>query len=232
MFVKPRSAFVGKPSVVASSSGRAKKARYARLLPSTRNSSASRAGPSSSCSSAPVSVFGMQLNAIVRRRMPDVEIRPFSDEHLDAAAQLLADRHRRHLSAEPLLARGVDYRAQIEAERAQGDGAVALVHGEVSAYLVARVTDVDAVVGFAGCAARDPELVRDLYAYLSPGWGRDRHRAYVPASDAPLVDSWFRLAFGLQFTLAARESEPGNAAGVRLGRPDDLEDVVGLEQAV
>src|SRR6478672_12588160 len=58
MFVKPSSAFVGNPSVVASSSGRAKKARYARLLPSTRKSSASRTGLSSSCSSAPVSVFG------------------------------------------------------------------------------------------------------------------------------------------------------------------------------
>src|SRR5204863_2946223 len=58
MFVKPSRAFVGKPSVVASSSGRAKKARYARLFPSTRKRSASRAGASSSWSSAPVSVFG------------------------------------------------------------------------------------------------------------------------------------------------------------------------------
>ena len=39
MFVKPRSAFVGCPSVVWSSSGSAKNARYARLLPSTRKSS-------------------------------------------------------------------------------------------------------------------------------------------------------------------------------------------------
>src|SRR6476646_9648058 len=58
MFVKPSRAPVGKPSVVASSSGSAKNARYARLLPSTRNSSDSRAGASSSWSSAPVSVFG------------------------------------------------------------------------------------------------------------------------------------------------------------------------------
>src|ERR1043165_347144 len=106
MFVKPSSAFVGKPSVVASSSGSAKKARYARLLPSTRKSSASRAGPSSSCSSAPVSAFGIGANAIVRRRMPDVEIRPFSDEHLGAAAELLAERHERHLAAAPPPARG------------------------------------------------------------------------------------------------------------------------------
>src|SRR3954464_2056808 len=58
MFVKPSSAFVGKPSLVASSSGSAKKARYARLLPSTRKSSASRAGASFRSSSAPVRVLG------------------------------------------------------------------------------------------------------------------------------------------------------------------------------
>src|SRR4051812_15086978 len=58
MFAKPSSAPVGNPSLVASSSGSAKKARYARLLPSTRKSSASRAGASERSSSAPVSVFG------------------------------------------------------------------------------------------------------------------------------------------------------------------------------
>src|SRR5205085_9156335 len=58
MFVKPSRAFVGWPSEVASSSGSAKNARYARLLPSTRKSSDSRAGPLSSCSSWPVRVFG------------------------------------------------------------------------------------------------------------------------------------------------------------------------------
>ena len=59
MFVKPSSAFVGKPSVVASSSGSAKYARYARLFPSTRKSSESRAGASSRSSSTPVRVFGL-----------------------------------------------------------------------------------------------------------------------------------------------------------------------------
>src|SRR3954471_1100561 len=66
MFVKPRSAFVGKPSVVASSSGSAKYARYARLFPSTRKSSLSRAGASSRSSSRPVSVFG-DIDPSVRR---------------------------------------------------------------------------------------------------------------------------------------------------------------------
>src|SRR5918992_2834952 len=99
MFVNPSSAFVEKPSVVASSSGRAKNARYARLLPSTRKSSESRTGPSSSCSSAPVSVFGTGQ----RYRpgaMPELEIQSFTEEHLEAAARLLAERHARHVAAE------------------------------------------------------------------------------------------------------------------------------------
>jgi GNAT superfamily N-acetyltransferase len=158
--------------------------------------------------------------------MTDVEIRPFSEEHLDAAAALLAERHMRHLAAEPLLARDVDYRAQLA-----GDGLVALRGGELRAYLLARVTEEDAFVDFAGCAAAEPELLRDLYAALAPQWERDRHRIYLPASDAALVDLWFRLAFGLQFTLAVREPAPGRGEGVRPGRPDDLEAVVRFEQA-
>jgi GNAT superfamily N-acetyltransferase len=161
--------------------------------------------------------------------MPDVEIRPFSDEHRDAAAALLAERHERHLAAEPQLARGVDYRAQLEAQ--EGNGVVALRDGEVRAYLFGRATEEDAVVGSAGCAAVEPELLRDLYAVLAPGWERDRHRVYVPASDAALVDVWFRLAFGLQFTYAVREPAPGIGEGVRPGRPDDLDAVVRLEHA-
>src|SRR5437764_2543348 len=99
MFVNPSSAFVENPSLVASSSGSAKNARYARLLPSTRKSSDSRAGPSSSCNSAPVSVFG-DISASLRR-MAGVEIQPFADEHVEDAARLLAARHARHRAAEP-----------------------------------------------------------------------------------------------------------------------------------
>src|ERR687887_444499 len=85
MFVNPSRAFVEKPSLVASSSGSAKNARYARLLPSTRKRSDSRAGASSSWSSAPVSVFG-DISASLRP-MGKVELAAFSDEHLEDAAQ-------------------------------------------------------------------------------------------------------------------------------------------------
>ena len=159
--------------------------------------------------------------------MPDVEIRPFSDEHVDAAAALLAERHARHLTAEPLLGRDVDYRVQLAGK----GGLVALRGGDVRAYLLGQTTDEDAFVDFAGCAASEPELLRDLYAALAPTWQRERHRVYLPASDAALIDVWFHLAFGLQFTLAVREPAPGSGDGVRPGRPDDLDAVVALEHA-
>jgi GNAT superfamily N-acetyltransferase len=159
--------------------------------------------------------------------MPDVEIRPFSDEHIEAAARLLAERHERHLAAEPLLARDVDYRAQLTGK----EGLVALRRGELRAYLLGRTTGDDAFVDFAGCAAAEPELLRDLYGALAATWERDRHRVYLPASDSQLIDVWFRLAFGLQFTLAVREPEPGSGEGVRPGRPEDLDAVVALGHA-
>ena len=73
MFVNPRRAFVGCPSVVWSSSGKAKNPRYARLLPSTRKSSVSWTGASSSSSSSPVMVFGLTPQ---RYRPPPLASRP------------------------------------------------------------------------------------------------------------------------------------------------------------
>jgi ribosomal protein S18 acetylase RimI-like enzyme len=160
--------------------------------------------------------------------MPDVEIRPFSDDHLGAAAALLAERHERHLAAEPLLARDVDYRAQLAGK----DGLVALRSGELRAYLLGQTTDVDAFVDFAGCAAAEPELLRDLYAALAPSWKRDRQRVHVPASDSALIDVWFRLAFGLQLVFGVRETAGAPPAPsqvrVRPGTPEDLDDAARL----
>src|SRR5215475_14617958 len=102
MFVNPSRAFVGCPSVVASSSGRAKKARYARLLPSTMRRSQSRAGPSSSSNSAPVSVFGDTGRGYRPHAMPTLEIHALS-ELRDEAADLLRERYARQRVAEPLL---------------------------------------------------------------------------------------------------------------------------------
>src|SRR5919206_641629 len=239
MFVKPSSALVGKPSVVASSSGSAKNARYARLLPSTRNSSDSRAGPSSSCSSSPVSVFG-DISASLRR-VPAPEIVPFADDHLDAAAELLAARHERHREAEPLLPDGLDFRAEVEQEWRQ-DGASGVFAGD--AYLIAAPQRLPGTswmrVGVAGQAiAGDRERMRDLYAAAAQRWvddGHTKHAAFVPSHDAELVDAWFRLQFGASAVLALRATEGeepyDGGVEIRRGTADDFGVTARLELAM
>src|SRR5438874_9547074 len=169
MFVKPSSAFVEKPSLVASSSGSAKNARYARLFPSTRNRSASRAGASSSCSSAPVSVFGISASL---RPMSHFEIVPFADKHVADAAALLAARHARHREAEPLLPELEDPVAAVETDwRADGaSGVFASRAGKPAAYLIGAPVTIWSGrtwmrVNVAGLALDgDPETMRDVYA--------------------------------------------------------------------
>ena len=166
------------------------------------------------------------------------QIHPLSETHLAGAARLLEERHARHRAAEPLLPDGGDFRAQIE-RALSTDGAagvVALVEGDVAAYLIGSPqADGSSEVGLAGCAAREPELIRDLYGHVASGWMADRHRVYVPATDAGLVDAWFRLAFGLQFTYAVRETSPeapvNAAVEIREGGASDLDAVAALERA-
>src|SRR3954452_18965479 len=201
MFVKPRSAFVGWPSVVASSSGSAKKARYARLLPSTMNSSASRAGASSRLSSAPVRVFGTR-RGYRPTPMPSLEIHPLS-ELRDEAARLLGERYARQRALEPLLPDAGDVAAHLPDD----DGVVATRGGAAVAYLAGAVRDGIATVGFAGHAATEAEALRDLYAVLAERWHLSRCAGAVPASDGELIYTWFRLPFGCQFMWGVRETE-------------------------
>src|SRR5437667_12471739 len=104
-------------------------------------------GASSSWSSAPVRVFGTGQR-YRPEAMPAAEIQPFSDEHLDAAAKLLEQRHARHREAEPLLVGEFDFRAEIETLLAQegADGVAALQGDRVVGYLVGAPRD-DAVRG-------------------------------------------------------------------------------------
>src|SRR5262245_23330489 len=243
MFVKPRSAFVEKPSLVASSSGSAKKARYARLLPSTRKSSESRTGPSSSCSSAPVSVFGTGQR-YRPAAMPELEIQPFSERHIDGAAALLGERHDRHRAVEPGLPANVDYRAEIQAlwDAKERSGAVAIRDGEVVGYLLGveredKTWGENVWVEYAGHAVREPELVRDLYAAAAEEWvarGRTAHYALVPATDPELVDAWFRLSFGVQHAAGIQDTPdsapyPPDGVVVRPAQREDLEPALALD---
>jgi GNAT superfamily N-acetyltransferase len=181
--------------------------------------------------------------------MPAIEILPLEGDQLDAAAALLADRHRRHRDAEPLLPKVADFKAQVERdlEHEGAAGVVAVRRDDVVGYLVGRLEpdsrlgDVRAIVDFAGCAVAEGhgETVRELYAALAARWvaaGANRHLALVPATDEALMDPWLRLAFGVQFVFAVRETEamkPVRAnVKIRPGTPDDLELVARLDRGL
>ena len=67
-----------------------------------------------------------------------MDIVAFTDEHLEGAARLLAERHAAHRAVEPLLPPDVDFRAQIEKEREDATGAVAVDSGEIVGYLLGK----------------------------------------------------------------------------------------------
>ena len=175
--------------------------------------------------------------------MSTLELLPFADEHLDRAGRLLAERHRRHRLAEPLLPARFD-----EEEAAQGEietvwrkdgaaGAVALRGGRLVGYLVGAPAD-DEVWGanewveLAGHAVEEAEVVRDLYAAVAASWldeGRSRHYAVVPATDREVLDAWSRLCFGQQQAYAISEvTATPWPAGVRKAEPRDVDRIVEL----
>ena len=175
--------------------------------------------------------------------MSTLELLPFADDHLDEAGRLLAERHRRHRLAEPLLPARFD-----EEEAAQGEietvwrkdgaaGAVALRGGRLVGYLVGAPAD-DEVWGanewveLAGHAVEEAEVVRDLYAAVAASWldeGRSRHYAVVPATDREVLDAWSRLCFGQQQAYAISEvTATPWPAGVRKAEPRDVDRIVEL----
>ena len=160
-----------------------------------------------------------------------MDIVAFTDEHVDGAAGVLAERHAAHLAVEPLLPHRTDFAAQVEKEREEGTGAVAVEAGEVVGYLLGNRRED--FLGphiwshVAGHAVRDPELVRDLYAAAASRWveaGLTRHFVFVPAI-RELVEPWLRVTFGISAALAARETSPdeevGDGVAVRLSTPED-----------
>jgi hypothetical protein len=149
-------------------------------------------------------------------RAPAIE--PFTDDHLEAAGELLAARHARHRKAEPLLPPWYEEpsaaRAEVEALWRADDtpGAVAVRGGRVVGFVVGRGKEptwgANVWVDPAGHAAERPEDVRDLYAAVAEAWladGRNAHYVMAPATDAELVDAWFRLSFGQQHAHGIRE---------------------------
>lgn len=167
-------------------------------------------------------------------------VEPFAEEHLDAAAALLAERHAQHRRAEPLLPAAVDFRAEVEAlwRREGASGAVAIVGDRVVGYLIGApredpVWGPNVWVELAGHAIEEAEVARDLYALAATRWveeGRTRQYVIVPSADAALVDAWFRLSFGQQHAFGIRELPEGAAFpdGVREATERDVDALVAL----
>src|SRR5947207_12021558 len=175
--------------------------------------------------------------------MAPLEVVPFSDEHSDDAAALLAARHTRHREAEPLLPELADPRAAVEQEwRTDGaSGAFAPGRG----YLIAAPVTFRGVTwmrsGIAGQAIEaDREAMRDLYAAAAQRWvdeGHRQHAVFLPSHDAELVDAWFRLSFGASAAMAIRETAPAaepfdGGVAIRQGTPDDFTEAARLELAM
>lgn len=172
------------------------------------------------------------------------EIRPFSDEFLDAAGELLAARHRAHRADEPLLP--VLYedpeaaRAEVEAllDLEGASGTVALRDGTVVGYLLGVRKDetwgANVWVELAGHAVREPEDLRDLYAAAARRWvdedERTRHYVLVPAADRTLLDAWSRVGFGQQHAYGIQTVPEGSwPEGVRLATEADVDALLDLD---
>lgn len=168
--------------------------------------------------------------------MSGTEVRPFAEDHLDAAAALLGERHRRHREVEPLLPENVDFRAEVASLCAKDGASGAYADGGfVLGTRLEESWGPNVWIELAGHAVREPELVRDLYAHAAARWvdeGRTSHYVYVPASDDDLVDAWFRLEFGAQHAFGIRElgdEPPVEIPGVTV-REAEEGDVDGMVQ--
>jgi GNAT superfamily N-acetyltransferase len=156
---------------------------------------------------------------------------PFAGEHVDAAAELLAARHEAHRGVFPQLPADADYRAEIEALLAEG-ATGAFTDG---AFVLGRPDSPDRWgpnmwVPAAGHAARDPELLRDVWGAAAAGWfeqGIRAHYTLVPATDSSLIDAWFHLGFGAQQAHGISDlPEREWPAGVREATENDVEALV------
>ena len=166
--------------------------------------------------------------------MARLEVTPFSDEHLDDAAALLAARHARHRKAEPLLPERYEdpASAREELERVwsadSASGAAGFRDGRLVGYLV-------------GAKRQQPIWGENTWVE-APGHaveeGRPRHWALVPAHDKDLLDAWWRVSFGAQHAHGIQEIDPATEVAVPDGfeirepREEEIEELIDVDLAL
>lgn len=164
----------------------------------------------------------------------DLTVRPAHLADLDAAAELLAARHRRdraripHLDVrleDPAAAQGL-VGALFENPRARGAIAesggrqVGFLFGEQMLFAPTEMASLFVpphsismpVEGHAVAEGHDPVAVyRALYGALAAEWvdaGFFVHRCAIPAGDAGVQEAWVSLGFGRAMTAATRTTAP------------------------
>jgi GNAT superfamily N-acetyltransferase len=166
------------------------------------------------------------------------EVRPFTADHVDAAAQLLADRHRRHRLACPAL--NEEYADALNCvplitellERDGARGVMVFGDGRPAGYVI-FTPKTDATWGPNAWAedagnAGETEAIREAYAALAGDLvdaGIRGHWALVPASDAELIEGWFSMSFGVQHAYAFRapvgaDFQPSIGDGLTIRHPE------------
>ncbi len=166
--------------------------------------------------------------------MSRLEVRPFTAADIAPAGELLAERHRRHRLAQPLLSARYE-QAEVAAgdvkaafEEQDASGAVALRNGEMVGYLLgapkqSATWGANVWVEAAGQAATEAEAMRDIYAVAAARWVEQGFKAQyvlVPAPDHELVRAWFRLGFGQQHAHGIRHlpTQPPSPTKVMIRR--------------
>jgi len=150
-----------------------------------------------------------------------MDIRPFCDDHIIPAAELLAARHRRHRQLCPLLPARFEDPAEArkalltEWRKPWTSGATAFEAGRMLGYLFADA-QFDELMGrsawmrIAGHALADDvdaDLYHELYAAAAGEWlslGCFNHYIQVMTVDRPVLDTWCALSFGQQQAHALR----------------------------
>ena len=176
-----------------------------------------------------------------------VEVVPFTDDHLEDAASVVAVRYRAERSLDPSLpARFGDSDSILPLLRKLADGGpgvAAMRDGGFAGYLLGSLILLRGVrsayspdFGHAAEKSGLRDVYRSMYASLSRVWlahGCFSHAVTLFAHEREAIDAWFSLGFGLIVIDALRDVSPVEGATatveIRPATPKDVDLIMTLE---
>lgn len=181
-----------------------------------------------------------------------LRLTPFDDRSVEAAAELLAARHRAFRASGATLSQAIEEPTAAAdvlrhlLRRANAKGIAARDEDRLVAFLVgtqqgpAPESSGSVTVPYEGIAAsqdHDGEIYRELYAAAAAPWVREgclTHFVSVLATDLTALDAWYSLGFGQDTVTGVRNT--GAVAGaepegieIRRGELADVDAIVRLE---